>query len=401
MFFKEARKLLVACGIIAEYNPFHNGHAYLVQEARKKSQADVVVAVMSGNFLQRGEPAILDKWVRANQALLNGVDLVIELPYFYAVQSADYFARGAISLLQDLQVEHLCFGTEGQQSLDYEAFARFDNENRQAITELFQQLRNNGMSYPQQMTEVYRQLYPEWPLDNSSPNHILGMSYAKENSQYAQPMKLHTVKRQQAHYHDKEIANPSFASATAIREHFLSQTNETLLHEVIPERTSLDLKEAKSHFVTWEKLWPYLQYQLLTSSVEQLQKIYQMNEGIEYRLLSEVMWSSSFVEFVSKVKTKRMTWTRIQRLCVAILIQATNQEVQMGQENPYLRVLGFTKMGQQFLKERKQKVHFPIITKVGRNNEKYLQLDIRAGRIYSLASGQMTEQDFYRSPIRI
>lgn len=389
-----------ACGIIAEYNPFHNGHAYLVQEAREKSDAEVVVAVMSGNFLQRGEPAIIDKWSRTKEALTNGVDLVIELPVFYAVQSADYFSRGAVQLLQALEVDFLCFGTDSKTPMDYQAFAVFHLQNKEEIEETFQKLRNNGMNYPQQMTEIYRQLLPDWTLDFSSPNHILGMSYAKENILYPHPMSLYTVERQQSGYHDQEIGDQSFASATAIRQ-AVFQHNQDLLSKVVPKQTWQDLMDDMIPRVSWGDFWQLLQYQLRTSSLETLQQMYQMSEGIEYRLFAEARKAKSFPDFVERVKTKRLTWTRIQRLCVYTLLKMTQSEIFDSWQNPYLRILGFNQIGQQFLKRRKKSCKLPIVSNINRENESLLRLDIRAGEVYRLAAGLVEPQDYYRKPIRI
>lgn len=389
-----------SCGIIAEYNPFHNGHAYLVQEARRKSGAEVVIAVMSGNFLQRGEPAIIDKWTRTQEALCHGVDLVIELPVFYAVQSADYFAKGGIKLLQSLNVDSLCFGTDSKSPMDYQAFASFHFQHQEEIETAFQSLRNNGMNYPQQMTEVYRQLFPDWMLDFSSPNHLLGMSYAKENILYEHPMTLYAVERKQSGYHDQEIDDQPFASATAIRQ-AVFQKNQALLSKVVPEQTWQDLSKPSTPFVSWKMLWPFLQYQLSTSNPEQLRNIYQMTEGVEYRLLAEMDRSRNFTDFIEAVKTKRLTWTRIQRLCVYLLLQMTEVEVKQSWANDYLRVLGFNQKGQQFLKERKKVCSLPIVTNISRKNESLLRLDIRAGEVYRLAAGLLETQDYYRKPIRI
>lgn len=143
-----------SCGIVVEYNPFHNGHRYHAQKARELSNADVVVAVMSGNFLQRGEPAIIDKWARAKAALENGVDLVVELPFAWAVQSADYFAKGSIALLQALKCDALCFGTESENSFDYADYGSFFVKEKEAIDKLFHEL-PIGWSYPEKWLKLF------------------------------------------------------------------------------------------------------------------------------------------------------------------------------------------------------------------------------------------------------
>lgn len=387
-----------SCGVIVEYNPFHNGHQYHLKEARKKSEADVIVAVMSGNFLQRGEPAILDKWTRTREALLNGADLIIELPFAYAVQSADYFTRGGVKLLHALQVDSLCFGTDIKEPLDYEAFGLFHEQNKKKIDSYYQQIKNNGQSYPQQMTEVYRQLLPEWSLDFSSPNHILGMGYAKENARYKKPMTLYPIERLGNNYHDKAINHEHYASATSIRQQVLTGQKDRL-DSVLPKESALDLTE--SDLVSWGKAWPLLKYQLISTDLNELKKTYQMVEGLEYRLKEMALKSETFQEFVENVKSKRYTWTRIQRLCLYSLVKVQPAQIKKMWENPYLRVLGFNEVGRQFLNTQKNKLEIPIITNVNQKNEHLLSLDIKAGQVYSLLRTEEKAQDYYRSPIYI
>lgn len=385
-----------ACGIVVEYNPFHNGHQYHARQAKQLSNGDVVVAVMSGDFLQRGEPAILDKWARANQALANGVDIVIELPFAWAVQSADYFARGAIKLLQGIGCESLCFGTDVSEPVDYEKFGHFVVTNRQLIDKKYKELNQGGVNYPQQMTAVFKALYPELPLDFSSPNHILGLSYARENATYSTPMKLYPLKREQTGYHDTTI-HQEFASATAIRKNVFDNKLASL-KSVLPMVTMQDL--AKQPLVTWEMYWPLLRYKLLSSSYAELRALYQVKEGLEYRLKEAVLKATSFETLVRLVKTKRYTWARIQRLAIYIINNVREEEIQEVWENSYLRLLGFSENGQKYLKEQKKKVELPILTKVTKENSRLLELDIRSGQIYQLASSQIAQQNFGRFPLR-
>ena len=387
-----------SCGVIVEYNPFHNGHKYHLEEARRITGADVIVAVMSGNFLQRGEPAIIDKWERAQAALTNGADLVVELPIAYAVQSADYFTRGGVKMLQELGVDALCFGTDIKEEVDYEAFGKFNQEHRDLIDRTYHELKNNGQSYPQQMTEVYRKLLPNWTLDFSSPNHILGMGYAKENAKYDKPMKIYPIKRMGNQYHDEKIAADSFASATAIRKETLSGRLETL-NQVIPKETfdKLDSEE----LISWEQAWPLLRYQLITTPVEELKQIYQMVEGLEYRLKEVVLKANTFSEFVEGVKSKRYTWTRIQRLCVYVLLQIKQEEVEKVWANSFLRILGFNECGRLFLKQQKKETTIPLITNINKKNETLLSLDIKAGQVYQLLTSTNKHQDYFKSPLYI
>ena len=385
-----------SCGVIVEYNPFHHGHAYHLREARKESQADCLVAVMSGNFLQRGEPACLDKWQRARVALENGADLVIELPFCYAVQSADYFTKGGVRLLQALQVDSLCFGTDSKESLDYEAFGTFSAQNESLINKTYQEMKNNGNSYPQQMTEVYRKLLPEWSLDFSSPNHILGMGYAKENAKYKYPMSLYPIKRVGNEYHDTTIQQNSFASATSIR-HLAHQGHLSDITEVVPSSTFKQLLEEE--IISWNQAWPLLKYNIISSSIEELKPIYQMVEGLEYRFKEAALKATDFHEFVSLVKSKRYTWTRIQRLSLYVLLNITKPIIDSAWQEEYIRVLGFNDCGREFLKTRKKETTFNIIANVNQKNDKQLELDIKAGQVYSLLMNENKSQDYYQSPI--
>ena len=384
-----------ACGIIVEYNPFHNGHLYHVEEARKQSNSDVIIAVMSGNFLQRGEPAIVDKWSRADAALKNGVDLVIELPVAWAVQSADYFAQGGVKLLQAMQCESLCFGTDSTEKIDYAAFGQFVVENQALVDKTYQQLKQKQLSYPQQMTAVFRQIYPELALDFTSPNHILGLSYAKENARYSQPMELFPLPRKTAAFHETSITG-EIASATAIRQALLANQQREIL-ATVPSQTAEYLSTMP--LISWENYWPLLKYKIISSSVNELREIYQVKEGLEYRLKEATLQAESFVGFMNLVKTKRYTWTRLQRLATYLLINVRQTDIEAVWENSYLRVLGFTQKGRDYLKEKKQAIQLPIISRVSKENSQQLDLDILSGKIYQLGQEKIKEQDFGRFPI--
>ncbi|MBL1227358.1 nucleotidyltransferase [Enterococcus sp. BWR-S5] len=386
-----------ACGIIVEYNPFHSGHAYHAQMARELSGAEVVIAVMSGNFLQRGEPAILDKWIRAKEALNNGVDLVVELPFVWAVQSADYFARGGIKLLQALNCASLCFGTDSQQPIDYAAFGKFAAENEDLISQKYKELGEKQLSYPQQMTHVFQELYPELHLDFSSPNHVLGLSYAKENAKYNHPMALLPLQRKITHYNE-ETLHQQFASATAVRAEALKQ-NWDALTPVLPTITHTDL--ISGSLVSWENYWPLLKYQLINRSTEELGQIYQMNEGIEYRVKEMALKATSFHNFIAIVKTKRYTWTRLQRLSLYTLMNISNQEVYDGWENTGIRVLGMTEVGQSYLKKQKENTDLPILTKQIKKMNQYFDTGVKSDRIYQLGNSDIAEQNSGRFPIKI
>ncbi|MGK0551365.1 nucleotidyltransferase [Enterococcus faecalis] len=386
-----------ACGVIVEYNPFHNGHRYHIKQARQQSGADVIIAVMSGNFLQRGEPAVIDKWQRAQAALANGVDLVVELPFAWSVQSADYFAKGGIKLLQSLGCESFCFGTDSPKTVDYEAFGRFVQIHQEQIDAAYRQLKQPTISYPQQMAAVFKQLCPEMLVDFAAPNHILGLSYAKENAAYQQPMKIYPIKRQKAHYHEQQISG-SIASATAIRQALFANQIAAVL-PTVPPSTVEQLQN--SQLISWQNYWPLLQYKLLSTSAAALRENYQISEGLEYRLKKAAGQAKNFSGFINAVKSKRYTWARLQRLAVYLLVNVTYEEVTSVWTNSYLHLLGFTKQGKQYLNAKKQQLRLPLISRVSKKNQTQLALDIRSDQIYQLGNPTLKEQNFGRNPQQI
>ncbi|MBM6613494.1 nucleotidyltransferase [Desemzia sp. RIT804] len=393
-----------SCGIIAEYNPFHNGHQYQIQEAKKLTSAEIVIVVMSGNFLQRGEPAIVDKWQRTKMALSSGADLVIELPAAFSVQPADYFAKGGISLLQELRCDALSFGTESGIGEEFQLFAENWNSHEKEIDAKFKQLKNNGETYAAQMQQAVKDSIPENKLNTMAPNTILGLAYAKENNRYPKPMTLHPVKRVGSGYHEQVLGDTPFQSATALRKEMLevsaASQKLTSLQTAVPAPTFDILQQ--SDFAYWGKFWPFLKYQLILQSEEQLREIYQMNEGIEYRLKQKVTEAETFEHFIGLVKTKRYPWVRLQRLFTYILLQFKKTEMQEALQKPKaIRVLGFTEKGQSYLSAVKKEVSLPIISRLNQKNKFLWEMDIRAGRVYQLAVKKtQEEQDFNRLPVQ-
>ena len=213
------------CGIVAEYNPFHNGHAYQVEQVRKDLGADVVIAGMSGNFLQRGEPAIVDKWTRTKMALAGGVDLVIELPVVFSTQPADFFAKGAIQILSALQIDALSFGVESGSASNYLNGAQWLFENEERIAEEIKKGERSKEPYAKQMELIIESLAPDFPLQLQSPNNQLGFAYAKEIVRFdlADQIELFPLERAEAGYADTKLTKDShIASATAIRQAVLN-----------------------------------------------------------------------------------------------------------------------------------------------------------------------------------
>lgn len=210
---------LKAVGLVVEYNPFHNGHLYHLEASKTASEADAVIAVMSGNFLQRGEPALVSKWARTKMALKQGADLVIELPYAYATQKAETFADGAISILEALGCSSVCFGSENGEISPFLETAELLNSHHAEYQQLVKQFMKEGMSYPSAQTSAFLALETDSrPLDLSLPNNILGFQYVRAIQKQKASIRPLTIKRTAAGYHDEDFNSSPIASATSIRK---------------------------------------------------------------------------------------------------------------------------------------------------------------------------------------
>ena len=406
-FLVRRRRLfkLKACGIVTEYNPFHNGHAYQLAKARELSGADVMIVVMSGNFLQRGEPALVDKWTRAKMALKNGADIVIELPVAFSVQPADYFAQGAVALLKEMKCKAISFGAESGSGQDFMEAGNMFWDKKDEIDQAFKKMAY-GESYPRKMQKVIESVFGKTKLDLSKPNNTLGFAYAKINVLHDDPMEIYTVPRKSAQHREENLGKEHFSSATAIRNTLLQENEEKgsfeKINSFVPDSTLSEL--SGKQWNSWEKLWPYLHYQLSVQSAESLGNIYEMTEGIENRLKEKNNQSFSMNDFLEKVKTKRHTWTKIQRLCVYTLLQLSREKVsnQLEEGPECIRMLGFTEKGRAYLHHYKKEIQLPILSTINRSNKQLWEMDIKAGDVYRLMDPEnIPFQDFFTSPIQM
>ena len=358
-------------GIIAEFNPFHNGHKYLLEQTD-----GLKIVAMSGNFMQRGEPAIVDKWIRAQMALENGADLVVELPFLVSVQAADFFGQGAVAILARLGMDTLAFGTE--EVLDYQQIANLYTERGQEM-ELFMENLPNSLSYPQKTQAMWKE-FADLDFSGDTPNHVLALAYAKAVA--GRKIKLHPIQRQGAGYHsvDKDV---DFASATALRQH---QNDQNFLERFMP---SIALFENASK-VNWEDYYPLLRYQILSNP--DLTTIYQVNQEMAVRIKDTIKTARTVDELVEIVATKRYTKARVRRLLTYILVQARENALPEG-----IHVLGFTEKGRQHLKPLKEQVH--LVSRIGK--EPWDAMTQKADQIYQLGHPSIAEQNFGRVPIRI
>ncbi|WP_433749463.1 nucleotidyltransferase [Falsibacillus pallidus] len=380
-----------AAGIVVEYNPFHNGHLHHLEESKKMTEADVMIAVMSGNFLQRGEPALVSKWSRTKMALNAGADIVIELPYAFAAQQADLFAFGAISLLDAMNCSSYCFGSESGNPEAFERTLDYVNNSEQEVNQNIKSYIKLGMSYPSALSHAYTKLglTEAGFIDLTKPNNILGFHYMKAANRIGSNMGAYTIPRKNADYHDEDFSSATIASATSIRKAIFSPAfKESVITQYIPYSSAEELasyKEEFGKFHHWEDYWSLLQYKLISMPVEYLRGIYEVEEGIEYRLKEFAVGSTSFKEFMEKVKTKRYTWTRIQRMCLHILTNASKIEMKERSEAPeYIRLLGMSTSGRCYLNEVKKDLKLPLISKLSSADKDMIQLDVNASNIYAM-----------------
>lgn len=380
-----------ACGLIVEYNPFHNGHYYHIQEAKKVSGADCIIAVMSGNFLQRGEPAIIDKFHRTKAALASGADIILELPYVFAVQNSDHFAAGAVNVLNEIGVSSICFGSEsGEISHFTNSYKAFQKQKSTYNQELKKWL-DDGYSFPEASMHAYKAIgLSNDEFDLSLPNNILGYSYVKailDNNLSIRPL---TIKRYQNDFHEAEITNP-IASATSIRKEMFSQDQKVTpkVSAALPRETVTQLEKYKLASGTlhdWEHYFTLLNYRVQTMSGEELHEIQGVDEGLEHRIKKTAKSADNMIDWIVSVKSRRYTWTRIQRMFIHILTHTKRADLTPYLEKsfhlPYIRLLGMTKRGQAYLNNIKKDIEVEIITGITRHIHPMLQMEERATNAY-------------------
>lgn len=360
-------------GIIAEYNIFHNGHKYMIDKIKEKS--DAVVAVMSGSFVQRGDIAITDKWTRAEMALIGGADLVLELPVCYALNAAPNFAMGGINTLNALGVvSNVAFGSEcGNIDTLLRTAYTFENET-DIISKKVQEYMSDGMSYPSAQTKAYSGTVDADLLN--MPNNILAIEYIRALIKTNSKITPVTIKRNEA-AHDSDTISNGFASASKIRSMLINNQDIQSLVPHIPDDFTIS---------TLSKLDSAVTAKLRLNSAKELKKINEVSEGLENRIISAATENYGFNQIAEAVKNKRYTMSKIRRILLAALIDFTADIY--APEPEYIRVLGMNQTGMAILKSAKSICSVPIITKTAdfKKKSRQFELDLRAGNIASICS---------------
>ncbi|THF81335.1 nucleotidyltransferase [Cohnella fermenti] len=407
-------------GIVVEYNPLHNGHLYHIQQSRKITGADAVVAVMSGHFLQRGEPAIADKWARSEMALRAGCDLVLELPAAYSSQPAEWFAFGSVAVLEATgAVDALCFGSESGDVATLDRIAALLADEPEDVGRELGRLLKLGLPYPSAYAEAVRlhlrrtgrELDAEFRLDQ--PNHTLGLHYLLALRRLGSSIVPYSIKREKSDYSQTSISDTSIASATALRALLTRSGDLSELSPFVPAST-LDIlrreAEAGRFPVTWESFSRPLFHLLAQMDETRLASFAEAAEGLEFRLrrcLAELD-EDSVEELLGRLKTKRYTRTKLQRLLLRILLGHTKEELSaaaLASGVRYIRVLGFTERGRGLLRRMKKTASVPVVHSAAGDEWPFLRMDARAGAMYALAFRddrlRQGRREYTSPPVRI
>lgn len=393
-------------GIICEYNPFHNGHLYHIKETRKNG-ATHIVAVMSGNFVQRGDTALMDKLERARLAVRSGVDLVIELPVQYCLSSAENFAAGAVHLLESLGVvEELSFGSEcgdteklrkAMETVELTALSKAND---------IRSIMEKGYTYPRALSSVINGIDPEAAEIISEPNNLLAIEYMRSLKNITSGMAPFTIKRTST-MHDAEMPEDGFASASFIRDKLAAGKSVSSISEYTTQiwTDAIAAAKSKGEIASLSRLERVLLYKLRSTTTDEIAQISDVGQGLEHRIYGARM-AGSLDELLFTVKTKRYTMSRIRRIMLALLIGI--KKTDMEKLPPYGRILAFNERGKEILAQAKGTAKIPYaasIAKLSQINdvaERFAELEIRASDVYGLALETVTSaQKDYRAKIMI
>ncbi len=384
-------------GIVSEYNPFHNGHLMHLQKSKELTHTDFTIAVMSGNFVQRGDTSIVDKWTKAEMALKSGVDLVIELPTLYAISSAENFADGAIKILNSLGiVDYVSFGSEIGEITPLDDVASVLYKEPKEFSSLITRQLRSGLSYPK-ARELAIQMYfgssQKYTDVLENPNNILGIEYLKSLKRLKSPITPITLKRKYSDYNSNDIKS-GIASATAIRTMLQKGKN---IHYVVPYETYELLEEKKKYGQIIPSLSIFSKeiiYTLRKMTLSEIATLPDVSEGLENKIKAAANTSNNLEELILKIKSKRYTQSRIQRILLYALLNISEKDITMSKKQmPYIRVLGFNKNGKKIISAiANQNPKLQIIVSVKKfmenNTDKHLHTmiskDIFASNVYTL-----------------
>lgn len=375
-----------ATGVVVEYNPFHNGHKYHLEMARKHGEGDIVIAVMSGDFLQRGEPAIINKWKRTEMVLANGVDIVVELPSYYSAQSAEIFAKGSVEILGALGVTDIVFGSESGDVEKLEEIAKLEED--EIFQEQLKEELTKGSSYPTAFSKALEKVLGK--KGYFTPNDILGTEYVRAIKKKNLGVKPIAIKREGTGYHSHDIAG-KIASATAIRK--MLREGDKDIADVLPG-ISLDIlmeEHRKENTAFLREYYPLIRHEIILHR-DMLADIQDVEIGFENKLYSAAVKYPVYEDFYEEIMSKRYTNARVQRILIHILIGLTVDITKKAKEKvPYIRILGFNEKGNSYLKKIKKTQEIETFTtlknvskKLDKDAKMLLDFNERASKIYGI-----------------
>ena len=413
-------------GLIVEYNPFHNGHKYHLEKSKEITNATHTVAIMSGSFLQRGEPALFDKYTRAEMAVKNGVDLVIELPTLYACQSAEIFSHGAVATLNSLNcVNSLCFGSEEGNIDILQTISEILVKEPSDFKTTLKNFLDEGIVFPVARSKaLYEYIKNNHLLELSedelqqvlnSSNNILGIEYIKSLIKLNSSIKPYTITRIASKYNSTDIES-NICSATAIRNFLKDNTDLKLIENVVPLHTFNEINHKIN--TNFNPVFDYMFYDLLSSTiirdVDNLTKYFEVNEGIENKIYSNVFTSKNLEELINSTKSKRYTMTKIKRTLNNILLGINRDDVIKVKDLdrvPYIRILAFNNKGREIIKKIKTSSDIEIITKFSKIShvddpifDTLIKYDLKSSNMYNLIYYKNNRNllkgpmDYYLSP---
>ena len=402
-------------GIIVEYNPLHNGHLYHINKTKELTNCDALICVMSGNFTQRGIPSSIDKWTKTKMAINNGVDLVIELPSIYSVSSAEFFSNGAVSLLNSLGiVDNICFGSEHGDINDIYNISNILLEEPIEFKSLLKTYLSKGIVYPLARANALYDYLINSKLDTSkllsdnflnSSNNILGIEYCKSLIKLNSSITPYTLKREGSPYNSNLLHN-EFSSATAIRKFVKENGSLTKLAGHVPSSVLaeiLDLYSKNYEFTFEDSMFTYIKYKSATSK-NSLVNLPDVSEGLDNRIIKSLQNNLSYSSALDDIKSKRYTYTRISRILCQYFIGFDSFDTKKlrSMPCPYARVLGFNSNGKSILKSIKTNSSIPLYTKISKESNEILNLDIQTTRAYSIINSSIgPNSDYLISPIII
>ena len=384
-------------GIVSEYNPFHNGHILHLKKSLEMTKADFTIAIMSGNFTQRGDTSLIDKWAKTEMALKQGIDLVIELPTLYAISSAENFADGAVKILNSLGIiDYISFGSEIGEIKPLDDVATVLSKEPKDFSEILKRQLRSGLSYPK-AREIAIQMYfgtsPIYTEALQNPNNILGIEYLKALKRSKSNITPITIKRNYNSYNSNDVKN-GVASATAIRTMIMQKKN---IHTVVPYETYeiIERLTEEGKIVSSLKVFEKeIIYNLRKMTITEIANLADVTEGLENKIKQASNITNDLDELIQKIKSKRYTETRIRRILLYSLLNITKKDMTISKKvTPYIRVLGFNKHGKRIISaiaENNPKIKIVVSVKkfLDTNRDMNLQSmmmkDILATNIYTL-----------------